>query len=109
MRLPPVSIQSWVEVKKLFSARFFEYNLEVTMLTLLTTQQHKNESVKDFIKRLGGVAFMCPSRMTQTTLIDMCQHNFQTELLQHMGIAECSIRKQLKQQGENNERLIVMI
>jgi len=56
MKLPEGSIKNWGDLEKLFLARFFEDDLEITMLTLLTTRQRKREPVKVFVERFQNMA-----------------------------------------------------
>ena len=56
MKLPEGSIKNWGDLEKLFLARFFEDDLEITMLTLLTTRQRKGEPVKVFVERFQNMA-----------------------------------------------------
>jgi len=49
MKVPAGSIEKWVDLKKLFLARFFEDDTEVSLLTLLAIKQKKEESIwRDF-------------------------------------------------------------
>jgi len=43
MKLPAGSIEKWVDLEKLFLARFFKDNTEVSLPTLLATKQKKGE------------------------------------------------------------------
>ena len=51
MKLPAGSIKKWADLKKLFLARFFKDDIEVSVPTLLTTKQKKRESIKAFVER----------------------------------------------------------
>jgi len=51
MKLPAGSIEKWVDLKKLFLARFFEDDTEVSLPTLLATKQKKGESIRAFVER----------------------------------------------------------
>ena len=51
MKLPTGSIQKWVDLERLFLARFFEDDSEVSVPTLLAAKQKKGEAIKDFVKR----------------------------------------------------------
>ena len=55
------------------------------------------------------MALRCPSGMTQATLIETCRHNLQTSLLVQIGVAESRTWKQLIQQGEQAEEIIVRV
>ena len=81
MKLPIGSIEKWVDLEKLFLARFFEDDTEVSVPTLLATKQKKGESIKAFVERFWSMALLYPSDMTQFTLIETYRHNFQTTLL----------------------------
>nr|ABD63158.1 hypothetical protein 20.t00010 [Asparagus officinalis] len=48
MKLPAGSIQKWVDLERLFLARFFEDDTEVSVPTLLATKQRKGESIKAY-------------------------------------------------------------
>jgi len=50
MKLLEGSIKNWGNLKKLFLARLFEDELEITMPTLLTMRQRKGEPVKAFVE-----------------------------------------------------------
>ena len=67
MKLPADKIKIWVNLKKLFLARFFEDDSEISVLTLLAAKQKKEESIKTFVKRFQSMAVHCPSSMTQST------------------------------------------
>jgi len=56
MKLSEGSIKNWGELEKLFLTRFFEYDSEITLPTLLETRQSKGESVKAFVERFQNVA-----------------------------------------------------
>ena len=55
------------------------------------------------------MALLCPSGMTQSTLIETCRHNLQTFLLTQMGVAECHTWKQLVLQGEHTKEIVVRV
>jgi len=55
MKLPAASIKKWVGLK-LFLARFFKDDSEVSMLTLLAAKQKKGESIKAFVERFWGMS-----------------------------------------------------
>ena len=55
------------------------------------------------------MALKCPSGMTQATLVETSRHNLQTSLLAQIGVAESRIWKQLVQQGEQAEEIIVRV
>jgi len=56
MKLTEDSIKNWGNLEKLFLTRFFEDDSEVTMSTLLATNQRKGESVKAFVERFQNMA-----------------------------------------------------
>ena len=56
MKLPDLSIKAWADLKKLFLARFFEDDTEISVPTLLVTKQKKGESIKLFVKRFQSMA-----------------------------------------------------
>ena len=80
-KLPAGCIQKWADLERLFLSRFFEEDTEVSIHTLLATKQKKRESVKAFVKRFRTMALRCSSGMTQSTLVETCRHNLQTDLL----------------------------
>ncbi|ONK61137.1 uncharacterized protein A4U43_C08F26620 [Asparagus officinalis] len=61
MKLPAGSIQKWVDLERLFLARFFEDDTEVSVPTLLATKQRKGESIKTYVERFRSMALRCPS------------------------------------------------
>jgi len=75
MKLLEGSIKNWGDLEKIFLTRFFEDDLEITMLTLLVTRQQKWESVKVFVDRFQNMALRYPSGMIQATLVETCNHN----------------------------------
>ena len=89
MKFPAGSIKTWANLEIFFLARFFEYDTEISVLTLLTNNQKKGESIKTFIERIQSVALRCPSGMTQSILVETCRHNLQISLLAQMGVTEC--------------------
>ena len=46
MKLLAGSIKIWADLKKLFLARFFEDDTEISVPTLLATKQKKEESIR---------------------------------------------------------------
>jgi len=76
MKLLVGSIEKWVDLEKLFLARFFEDDTEVSVPTLLATKQKKGESIKAFVERFWSMALLYSSDMTQSTLVETCRHNF---------------------------------
>jgi len=56
MKLPEGSIKNRSDLEKLFLARFFEDDSEITMPTLLTTRQQKGEPVKISVERFWNIA-----------------------------------------------------
>jgi len=55
MKLPAGSINKWTDLEKLFLARFFEDDTEVSVPTLLATKQKKRESIKVFVERFQSM------------------------------------------------------
>ena len=108
MKLPEGSIKNWGDLEKLFLTRFFKDDSEIIMPTLLAIKQRNGESIKTFVERFRNMALRCPSGMTQATLVETC-HNLQTSLLTQIGVAESRIWKQLVQQGEQAEEIIVRV
>ena len=51
MKLPASLIKTWADLEKLFLARFFEDDSEISVSTLLAVKQKKEESIKTFIER----------------------------------------------------------
>jgi len=51
LKLHASSIKTWTDLEKLFLARFFEDDTEISMPTLLVAKQKKGESIKTFVKR----------------------------------------------------------
>ena len=47
--------------------------------------------------------------MTQSTLVETCRHNLQTNLLARIGVAECRSWRQLISQGEQAQKIIARI
>jgi len=58
MKLPADLIKTWTDLEKLFLARFFEDDSEISVLTLLAAKQKKKESIKTFIKRFQSMALL---------------------------------------------------
>jgi len=55
MKLPAGSIEKWVDLEKLFLARFFDDDTEVSLPTLLATKQNKEESIRVFVERFQNM------------------------------------------------------
>ena len=55
------------------------------------------------------MALRCSSGMTQSTLVETCRHNLQTDLLARIGVAECRSWRQLISQGEQAQKIIARI
>ena len=55
------------------------------------------------------MALGCSSGMTQATLVKICRHNLQTSLLVQIGVAKSRTWKQLVQQGEQAEEIVVRV
>ena len=85
---PAGSIKKWVDLVKLFLARFFEDDNEVSVPTLLDTKQKKGESIKAFVERFQSMVLRCPSDMTQSILVETCRYNLQTTLLTQIGVTQ---------------------
>lgn len=64
-KLSQDSMHSCEDLEKLFLARFFEDESEVSIPILINTKQRDNESVKDFIERFRALALRSPGGMTQ--------------------------------------------
>jgi len=64
MKLPDGSIKIWADLKKLFLARFFKDDTEISVPTLLVTKQKKKESIKLFVKKFWNMVLRCLSGMT---------------------------------------------
>ena len=109
MKLPAGSIKKWVDLERLFLAKFFEDDTEVSILTLLATKQRKGESIKTYVERFRSMALRCPSGMTQSTLVETYRHNLQTQLLAQMGVVECRSWRQLVSQGEQAEAIVARV
>ena len=60
MKLSLGSIKTWANLKKLFLARLFEDDTEITVSTLLAAKQKKGESIKTFVKRFQSKACNSP-------------------------------------------------
>ena len=88
IKLPAGSVKTWADLEKLFLARFFEDDTEISVSTLLAAKQKKGESIKTFVERFPSIALCYPNGMTQSTLVEMCHHNLQTSLLTQMGVAK---------------------
>jgi hypothetical protein len=56
MKLPAGSINKWVDLERLFLARFFEDDSEVNMPTLLAAKQKKGEAIMTFVERFRSLA-----------------------------------------------------
>ena len=81
MKLPADSIKKWADLEKLFLEQFLEDDIKVSVPTLLATKQKKGESINAFVERFQSRALHCPSGMSQSTLVETCCQNLQTELL----------------------------
>ena len=53
------SIEKWVDLEKLFLARFFEDDIEISVPTILATKQKKGESIKAFVERFWSMTLRC--------------------------------------------------
>jgi len=109
MKLPASSIKTWANLKKLFLARLFEDDTEITVPTLLVAKQKKGESIKTFVKRFRSMALHCPSGITQSMLVETCHHNMQTFLLTQIGVVKYRTWKQLVLQGEQAEEIVARV
>ena len=74
--IPPGSINSWINLETRFLSRLFEDDTEVTIDKLLSTNQKKEESVRDYIERLRNLSLMCSAGMPLPVLLQICRHNF---------------------------------
>ena len=61
MKLPAGSIKKWADLEKLFLARFFEDDIEVSVPTLLATKQKKGELIKAFVEIFQSMVLRCPT------------------------------------------------
>ena len=66
-RLEPGSITCWKDMERLFVARFFDDDTEVSMATLLTVKQRKTESVSSFVKRFRNRSLHSRDRVSEAT------------------------------------------
>jgi len=57
IKIPAGSIKKWVDLEKLFLARFFKDDTEVSVPTLPATKQKKGESIKVFMERFQSMVF----------------------------------------------------
>jgi len=64
MKLLASSIKTWANLEKLFWARFFEDDIEISVPTLLAAKQKKKMSIKTFVERFWSMTLRCPSGMT---------------------------------------------
>jgi len=109
MKLLADSIKTWADLEKLFLARFFKDDTEISVSTLLATKQKKEESIKLFVKKFQSMVLWCPSGMTQSTLIKTYHHNLQTILLTQIGVAQSRTWKQLVLQDVRAEDIIARV
>jgi len=109
MKMHVGSIENWVDLGKLFLARFFEDDTEVSIPILLATKQKKGESIKVFVDRFRSMVPRCRSGMTQFILVETCHHNLQFTPLTQIGVAECSTWKQLVLQGEQAKKIVTRV
>ena len=109
MKLPAGFIKTWINLKKLFLAHFFEDDSEISVLTLLTAKQKEGESIKTFVERFQSMALCCSNGMTQSTLVEICHHNLQTSLLAQIRVAECRTWKQLVLQGKQAKEIVTQV
>jgi len=86
MKLSAGFIKTLANLMKLFLARFFKDDADISVPTLLTTKQKKGESIKLFVERSRSMALWYSSGMTQSTLIETYCHNLQTTLLAQIGV-----------------------
>ena len=93
-------------MKRLFLARFFDDDTEVSMATLLTVKQRKTESVSSFVKRFRNRSLHSRDRVSEATLIEMCRNNLSISVLSNMGAVEARSWKDLLRQGEQVESML---
>jgi len=62
MKPPAGSIKSWADLEKLFLARFFEDDTEISVPTLLAIKQKKGESIKMFVKKISEYGTLLSQR-----------------------------------------------
>ncbi|ONK72711.1 uncharacterized protein A4U43_C04F22340 [Asparagus officinalis] len=61
MKLPAGSIKKWVDLERLFLARFSDDDTKVSVPTLLATKQRKGKSIKTYVERFRSMGLRCPS------------------------------------------------
>jgi len=61
MKHPASSIKTWANLEKLFLARFFEDDTEISVPTLLVAMQKKGDSTKTFFERFQSMALCFPA------------------------------------------------
>ncbi|XP_020254160.1 uncharacterized protein LOC109831236 [Asparagus officinalis] len=105
-KLEPGSIKSRADAEKLFLARFFDDDTEVSMATLLTEKQKKSESINDFVKRFRNRLVHCRDQVSEATLIKMCRNNLSILILSKVSTVETRTWKELVRQGEQVENMI---
>ena len=105
-RLEPGSITCWKDMERLFVARFFDDDTEVSMATLLTVKQRKTESVSNLVKRFRNRSLHSRDRVSEATLIEMCRNNLSISVLSNMGAVEARSWKDLLRQGEQVESML---
>ncbi|XP_020258883.1 uncharacterized protein LOC109835314 [Asparagus officinalis] len=105
-KLEPGSIKSWADMERLFLARFFDDDTEVSMATLFTKKQRKSELVNDFVKRFRNQSVHCRDQVSEATLIEMCCNNLSIHILSKVGAVETRTWKELVRQGEQVENMI---
>jgi len=61
MKLPAGSIKTWADLEKLFLARFFKHDTEISVPTLLIAKQKKGESIKHSSRDFGAWYSIVPA------------------------------------------------
>ena len=68
LALPTGSVKTWEEMQKLFIARFFITQKDVTIADLTNLKQKSNENVQDFIERWRSEANKCRAHLPEDEL-----------------------------------------
>lgn len=104
-KLEPCSIKAWADVERLFLSRFFNDDTEVSMTTLLSERQKKDESVSEFVKRFRNKSLHSCEAISEPTLLEMCR-NISIKILSKIGAVEARSWKELVWQGEQAEAIL---
>ena len=98
--------QDLADMERLFLARFFDDDTEVSMSTLLAEKQKKGKSTSDFVKRFRNRSLHSREAISEATLLEMCQNNISIKVLSKMGAVETRSWKELVWQGEQAEIIL---